>query len=387
MFPIPTGKGSISSILQKSGIRYYYLRNLPLYTDENGKIIKYNSKGFTSKKAAEKYRQKVIIDRDEGVYKLNYINELTARKLKPKLSNAAADENYYSFCLRFFTERDNATATKESYLHLIESRFKPYFSKIAIKDLNKGLIQRFIDQHTTAIKNTFVILRQTLRKLYSLDLIPQYFYDGLIKPNTTAPLHPKQALTHEEVNVFLDYFKGHNLEYAILLLFQTGIRIGELQALYWNEVEIVDDKHGKLHINSSWGKTELGLARKSTKTKSSKRVVPFTSFKLVKLLVEAKENSNSKWVLANQVGTGPIEKKNFTNRYFKAVGKRLNINKPLSSHVARHTYISHLVNANVPYTTIAKLVGHDTTEMIIKVYAHPINDEKEEFRLVENIYL
>ena len=156
MFPIPTGKGSISSILQKSGIRYYYLRNLPLYTDENGKIIKYNSKGFTSKKAAEKHRQKVIIDRDEGVYKLNYINELTARKLKPKLSNAAADENYYSFCLRFFTERDNATATKESYLHLIESRFKPYFSKIAIKDLNKGLIQRFIDQHTTAIKKTLL---------------------------------------------------------------------------------------------------------------------------------------------------------------------------------------------------------------------------------------
>ncbi|MFR6482704.1 MAG: hypothetical protein ACLUPK_05550 [Veillonella sp.] len=54
----------------------------------------------------------------------------------------------------FLYRRDNATATKESYLHLIESRFKPYFSKIAIKDLNKGLIQKFIDQHTTAIKET-----------------------------------------------------------------------------------------------------------------------------------------------------------------------------------------------------------------------------------------
>lgn len=92
-------------------------------------------------------------------------------------------------------------------------------------------------------------------------------------------------------------------------MFQTGIRIGELQALYWNEVEVLDDRHGKLHINASWGKTELGLARKATKTKSSKRVVPFTSSKLVKLLLKAKENSNSKWVLANQVGTGPIEKR------------------------------------------------------------------------------
>lgn len=92
-------------------------------------------------------------------------------------------------------------------------------------------------------------------------------------------------------------------------MFQTGIRIGGLQALYWNEVEILGDKHGELHINASWGKTELGLARKATKTKSSNRVVPFTSSKLVKLLLEAKENSKSKWVLANQVGTGPIEKK------------------------------------------------------------------------------
>ena len=72
-----------------------------------------------------------------------------------------------------------------------------------------------------------------------------------------------------------------------------------------------------------------------------------------------------------------LKKKNFTNRYFKAVGTQLNINKPLISHAARHTYISNLINANVPYTTIAKLVGHDTTEMIIKVYAHPINNKKK----------
>ncbi len=51
--------------------------------------------------------------RDEGVYKLNYINELTARKLKLKSSNTAADEIYYSFCLHFFTERNKAIATKK----------------------------------------------------------------------------------------------------------------------------------------------------------------------------------------------------------------------------------------------------------------------------------
>ena len=51
MFLLPISKGSISNILQKSGIRYYCLRNLPLYIDENGKII--ILKGFTSKKTIE----------------------------------------------------------------------------------------------------------------------------------------------------------------------------------------------------------------------------------------------------------------------------------------------------------------------------------------------
>ncbi len=86
------------------------------------------------------------------------------------------------------------------------------------------------------------------------------------------------------------------------------------------------------------------MARKATKTKSSKRIVPFTSARLVHLLKIAQRNSKTKWVLENSTGTGPIEKKNFTNRYFKSIGKQLGITKPMSSHVARHTYISfHLI--------------------------------------------
>ena len=58
----------------------------------------------------------------------------------------------------------------------------------------------------------------------------------------------------------------------------------------------------------------------------------------------------------------------------------------MSSHVARHTYISHLIRQNVPYTTIAKLVGHDTTEMIIKVYAHAVENPEQEFKYVADLY-
>lgn len=387
MFPIPTGKGIISSSKKKSGTRYYYVRNLPLYTDKSGEIIMYKSKGFTSKEEAEADRLRVINDRDNGVYKLQYLDELAKAQLASTIDDPAKEESYYSFCLHHYEKKKKlTTATKEDYIRMINARFKDYFENIPIKNLTKGLLQQFVDQYTTGVKNMRTILRQTLKKLYSLGLIPQFYYDGLIMPESTSELHPKEALTQEEVYLVLNHLKGHHMEYAVTLLFQTGLRIGELQALYWDEVEFIDDSCGRIHVNTSWGKTDSGMARKATKTKSSKRVVPFNSPKLVSLLREAKAKSTSKWVIANARGTGPIEKKNFSNRYFKKVGKELGITKPMSSHVARHTYISHLVANLVPFTTIAKLVGHDTTEMIIKVYAHAINNEEQEFNYLKGIY-
>lgn len=386
MFPIPKGIGAISSSLQSSGKRYYYIRNLPLYTDENGTIVTYKSKGFLSEQEAKDHRQEIIDNRNNGVYKLRYINELANSKVQQPNSKPELEESYYNFCLRYFKDANYATSTRESYIRLIEQRIKPFFKDIPIKNLNKRLLQKFVNQYASDIRRTFSILRQTLRNLYSLELIPEIYYDGLIKPKNTSACHPKEALTREEVDTVLNYLKDSPKEYPVLLLFLTGLRIGELQALYWSEIEILDDEHGKIHVNSSWGKTEIGMARKATKTKSSKRIVPFTSARLVHLLKIAQRNSKTKWVLENSTGTGPIEKKNFTNRYFKSIGKQLGITKPMSSHVARHTYISHLIRQNVPYTTIAKLVGHDTTEMIIKVYAHAVENPEQEFKYVADLY-
>ena len=45
-----------------------------------------------------------------------------------------------------------------------------------------------------------------------------------------------------------------------------------------------------------------------------------------------------------------------------------------------------MVQNNVPYTEIAKLAGHDSTAMIINVYAHAIQEEEQVFDYVSNMY-
>lgn len=387
MYQIPSGKGIISKETQRSGKTYYYIRNLPLYCDDQGRIIKFRSKGFTLKEEAEAERKRMIVDRDNGLYKYHFIECDQIQESSKKKVPTGANQSYYDFCIDYFTKATYAEATRKLYLDITKNRIKPFFGTTPISDLSKSLLQQFVDQYSTNIKKTFIVLSLTLKKLHSLDLIPTNFYSSLIKPASTAPKHPKEALTVNETQSFLNYYKGHHLEHCVLLLFQCGLRIGELQSLQWDEIEIIDDCKAKVHVNSSWGETKYGMNRKEPKTHSSKRVIPISSTYTISVLKRARAASKGNlWVAENETGLRPIDKSNFTKRYFAKVGKKLGIEKHLSSHVARHTFISNLVQHNVPYTEIAKLAGHDNTTMIIKVYAHAIQDEEQTFNYVSNLY-
>lgn len=387
MYQIPSGKGIISKETQRSGKTYYYIRNLPLYCDDQGTVIKFRSKGFTSKEEAEFERKRMLTDRDNGLYKYRYIEAEHLQQLSKKKAPTGANQSYYDFCIDFFTKATYAEATRKLYLDITENRIKPFFGTMSISDLSKASLQQFVDQYTTNIRKTFIVLSLTLKKLYSLELIPTNYYKSLVKPVSTAPKHPKEALTVCETQCFLSYYKGHHLEHCMLLLFQCGLRIGELQALQWDEIEIIDECKAKIHVNTSWGETPCGMNRKEPKTHSSKRVIPISNSYTISVLKHALAMSKGNlWVAENKTGLRPIDKHNFSKRYFTKVGKELGIEKHLSSHVARHTFISNLVQHNVPYTEIAKLAGHDTTAMIIKVYAHAIQDEEQTFNYVSNLY-
>lgn len=384
MYPIPKGKGVISAEKQRSGNTRYYIRNFPLYCDSEGNIIKYRyPQGFDDKDEAKEQRAILIRDRDAGVYQ-NHFFETTQ---KCSSSEPSKNQSYYDFCINYFANKKCEEATRKLYIDITENRIKPFFGATPISELSKALLQRFVDNYTTNIRKTFIVLSLTLKKLCNLELIPVNYYDFLIKPTSTAPKRPKEALTVTETNLFLDYYKGKHLEHCILLLFHCGLRIGELQALQWDEIEFIDDERAEVHVNSSWGETLQGMARKEPKTKSSKRVVLINDAYTISVLKKAKLASKGNlWVAENKTGLRPIDKHNFTKRYFTNVGKILGFTKHLSSHVARHTFISHLVQNNVPYTEIAKLAGHDSTTMIINVYAHAIQDKEKVFDYVSNLY-
>ncbi|MDU6787299.1 MAG: tyrosine-type recombinase/integrase [Veillonella sp.] len=349
MYPIPKGKGRITQIKQRSGNTYFYVRDLPLFYKENGEVFMYKSEGFTSKDLAEAKRLLIISERDAGKFKFDYLqqySQMPSSKIDRKKAKKL-QQSYYDFCVDYYNQRCLEEGTKRLYLTIIERRIKVFFGNMTISELTKGHLQAFVDNYSTNIPKMFTVLNATLSKLYSLDLIPEDFSKRLIKPDVKTVKH---------------------------------------LALTWDDIEILDDAKGYVHIRQAIGLTEYGYGLKSTKTSSSIRKVPFNSKTLVNLLRAAQSKNKTGWVVENKSRTGRIYPDNFRSRYFKAVGEKLNFPHPLTSHVARHTYISHLVAKGVPLATIAKWTGHSTINMIVNVYTHAITNTEFELKLAESLY-
>ncbi|MHC8516709.1 site-specific integrase [Sporosarcina sp. ITBMC105] len=162
---------------------------------------------------------------------------------------------------------------------------------------------------------------------------------------------------------------------CICMLVLTGMRIGELRALKWEDVDFEGEF---LHITET--RDRFGL--RDSKTKNSKRKFPMNEG-IKKVLIDYKVWYDDKmerygfrnpegYVIVNYAGN-PVGER-FLKRIIDLVCEREKIDY-FTPHYLRHTYVSIQLSNNVPITTVAALIG-DTPETVYKTYAHSF--EKDE---------
>ena len=156
---------------------------------------------------------------------------------------------------------------------------------------------------------------------------------------------------------------------CICILVLTGMRIGELRALKWTDVDFVNNV---LYITE----TKDRYGTRDPKTKNSIRKFPMNKG-IKKVLLEYKVWFDEKmqrfgfrnpegYVIVNYAGN-PVGER-FLKRIIDLVCEREKISH-FTPHYLRHTFVSIQLSKNVPITTVAALIG-DTPETVYKTYAH-----------------
>lgn len=384
-----TERGSITmtscsngKVYQPTGKDYWYIRGFVLARTIDGKDILYKNKTkFKTKEDVQKYRQRLIKQREKG----EFLKLATEEARNVQNSNTKKPKTFIKYAEEYIDSLKLAERTRKDYHSILKIHLEPFFNKVRIEEISGQIIRNFAKSREGKgqITKTRTLLNKILDALKAEELITYNGYKEISYPKDEGKdTQLKESLNKEELRLLLEGCRDHRIEHAIVLLFNTGLRIGELQALTWDDIEYYPNNSIRVIVNKAWGDIGVGKGNKEAKNKYSNRIV-FVSPNsyLVNLLKKAKGKAQGcKYVLYNSKHTGPIETNNFNTRYLKVIAKKVGIKKNVTAHVARHTYISMCLDSGIKPVDIARQVGHKDTTMIVKRYGHVVLEAEEAFK-------
>lgn len=161
---------------------------------------------------------------------------------------------------------------------------------------------------------------------------------------------------------------------AVTLSLNTGMRIGEVAALKW---ENVDFARGIISVNKTCNRIQDVLGRKtivnydSVKSDASQRIIPMNQ-KVQQLLERLKEKNTSEFVFS--IGSKGCEPRVLTY-HFHQIRKRANL-EGIHFHQLRHTFAARCLEAKVGIASVSALLGHSSTKMTLDVYSDSMLEER-----------
>lgn len=290
------------------------------------------------------------------------------------------------------------TFTKYDSIYRNHIRSSP-IGNIKLVDLRKDSLQShynaLADQGTplSVIKTINKHLGTCLEQAYKDSIIPRNYCRMVTLPKEQSKPKDEEIkfFTLQEQQLFIASLEQHRNRALFVTAFGAGLRIGELMALIWSNVNI---KTKTLTINKAishlsvvdkkTGKRTWSTIEHDPKTITSFRTVPLPDAVFDELMLHRNRQNKDKeklgefyidndLVFATETGNF-IDTRNLTRSYERALAKA---NIPYKNfHSMRHTYATRLFEKDVPIKTVQVLMGHKDISTTMNIYTHVIPEKK-----------
>lgn len=288
----------------------------------------------------------------------------------------------------------------------IKLHIKPYIGDIILKRLDTEDIQGLYAKlaasgkkngsglSAQSIRHVHNTLSKSLEKAFVLKKIKENPIKNTEPPSLKSRKANVNALTEEQVRIFLKAAEGHRLYAALMTGFMTGLRRGELLALMWDDIDL--DKRIAIVRRSLVTTNEQGPVFETPKTEESNRMVPLPEdlcselrkhksrqeAEAVAAIEKAKDHSEKfhikvdpetyykdSGLVFQQENGQRVDPRSFS-RTFKRLLKKAGLPESFRVHDMRHTFASLLLSFGVDIKRIQNMLGHANPEITLSTYAH-----------------
>jgi len=272
-------------------------------------------------------------------------------------------------------------STIENYLMYTRLHIYPALGQIYLTDLDTNHIQALYNKLHKAgkapatIHKIHQIVHSCLEKAVEKRLLMWNPSKATERPSVTA--QEAVAMSEEDMDKFLAVVEkeSHKWKAAFLTLLGTGLRIGELLALEWDDIDFEKDR---IYVRRTLSRTkEKGLIIENPKTEKSKSSVPMPEVvkdalekhkKAQKVIImeNRKTYQNTALVFGTDKGTYMIPR-NFQRKYYRLRDKA-GVDKKVNLHGLRHTFATRLLEQGEELRVIQELLRHSDIKTTANIY-------------------
>jgi integrase len=259
------------------------------------------------------------------------------------------------------------TSSIKNYYYAAKKTITPVFgsmecSAIIQKDIQNFIYQTSKNYRRCTIQNMTKVLSQSFQWAVKNGIITSSPFVDIIIPKDRE-LREICVFTEEEIHLLLNSDNGHKRD-MILLSYHTGMRVGEVLALKWSDIDFT---HGFLTIRRTLSGYYHGKAEfAEPKTKKSIRRIELDIVTL-NMLTFRKNKAFGDFVFCKRDGSPYSRQCIRLNKLCLGVGIA-----PRGFHTLRHTHASVLLAHEVHPKIVQERLGHSNIAMTLDTYSHLI---------------
>lgn len=292
-------------------------------------------------------------------------------------------------------------ATLANYQQAVDTHILPVLGAVPLAELTEQRLQETVlywlkegrcdgqgGLSERTVRGLVMLIKLSLKPAVKAGYLQAWNFD-IFYP-TQNRTEQVQTLSKQEQALLTQYIYLHltpkNL--GILFCMHTGLRIGELCALQWKDINFenrtvtVSKTLQRIFTRDESGKGSTKIIITPPKTKNSVRTVPISSL-LYPVLKQMQPNHSEMYLLTGKTTcTEPRTYRDYYNRLLK----KLEI-PHVHFHGLRHTFATRLIENGADYKTVSELLGHASVNITLNLYVHPQMEQKRKAVELMNFYL
>lgn len=296
-------------------------------------------------------------------------------------------ENWLNEWLTNYIKPSSKRRTYEQYSKAVKIHILPNLGDLKLPDITPYILQKFISGLTengnkrtgkglspNYIKTILSIVQNSLKTAQRTGYLKEYSANEIKRPKPKEKqvecftLYEQKKIEKAVLDAKKDKYRG------IILCLYTGLRIGELLALKWRDIDF--EKNILSVTKTCRDGSENGKHVRfldTPKTENSRREIPLSKT-LIKMLKEIKRKSKCEFIIAD--GKKPVFVRSY-QRTFELLLKKLEL-KHKGFHSLRHTFATRALECGMDVKTLSEILGHKNATITLNRYVHSLWEHKSE---------